>query len=110
MIAAKLKPEHVSALIVYIEMANPDEPHVLLLESPDKTAEQMQAAAFEQLGRDDVIALGMLFTQLDEQAEPNKQQVIFPYQFMGLNERGIAVLKEAATRQHNAISLTKIRN
>jgi hypothetical protein len=96
MSAAKLNPNDVTAAIVFIEGANPDRPNVLLMDD--------QKAAFEQLGRDDVIALGMIFSQFDEQT---KQQAIFPYQFMGLNERGIKVLRAAATLQDLAIKLTK---
>jgi hypothetical protein len=96
MTAAKLNPDDVTAAIVFIERDNPDQPNVLLMDD--------QQAAFEQLGRDDVIALGMIFRQFDEQT---KQQSTFPYQFMGLNERGMDVLKKAATQQVVAAELTK---
>jgi hypothetical protein len=107
MSAAKLDPSHVTAAIVYIESANPDKPHFLLLEEQGKTPEQSRAEAFEQLGRDDVIALGMLFRQFDAQS---KQQATFPYQFTGLNERGIAVLRSGAAIQDRFTALTKTPN
>jgi hypothetical protein len=107
MAAAELNPNDAGAVIVYVETSNPDLPHFLELECPGKTPEESKLAAFEVLGRDDVIALGMLFGQFDEQA---KKQAIFPYQFVGLNERGLSVLRSAGLLQHAAIALTKTKN
>jgi hypothetical protein len=104
MAAAKLNPKDVEALIVYIENTEPDTPRVLLLEEEGKTPGQCQMAAFKELGRDDVIAIGMLFRQFDTLS---KQQFTFPYQFVGLNERGVAVLKKAAMMQVGASKLLK---
>jgi len=100
----KLQEKHVTAAIVYIEMADPDKPHILLLEEEGKTPEECQKAAFEQLGRDEVIALGMIFRQFDER---DKKQVTFHYQFTGLNPRGLAVLRRAAELQEKIGVLTK---
>jgi len=107
MAAASLNPKHVDAAIVFIELAAPDSPRVLLLETEGQTPEESRAAAFEVLGRDDVIALGMIFRQFDEQSQ---QQSTFPYQFMGLNERGVGVLKAAATLQVAVGELRKDTN
>jgi hypothetical protein len=96
--AAKLNPNHVDAVIVFIEAANPDTPRFLELE---------QKQVLKQLGRADVIALGMLFKQFDA---IKKQQAIFPHLFMGLNERGMAVLKKAAEIQNTGTRLTKTQN
>jgi hypothetical protein len=104
MSAANLKPEHATAAIVAIESASPDEPRLLLLESSDKSSDELRTEAFEHLGRGDVITLGMIFRQFDEQSG---QQATFPYQFVGLNERGLAVLRDAATRQVDFGELTK---
>jgi hypothetical protein len=107
MTAAKLNPNHVTAAIVAIETADPDRPHPLLLEEEGKTPVQCRETAFETLGRDDVIALGMIFRQFDEQS---KQQATFPYQFMGLNERGMTVLRKAALDQEIGTALVKTLN
>jgi hypothetical protein len=104
---AKLRPEHVTAAIVYIESADADQPRVLLLEQEGKTEEECKKAVFEQLGHDDVIALGMIFRQFDER---DKKQATFPYQFTGLNARGIAVLRKAAELQVRAGELMKNGN
>lgn len=104
---AKLDPRHVTAAIVFIESANPDQPHFLLLDEEGKTPEQSREVAFKELGRDDVIALGMIFRQFDDRS---KQQSTFPYQFTGLTERGIAVLRKAADIQDKATALTKTPN
>lgn len=93
----KLNPKHVEAAIVFIEESNPDQPRfVLLSEGEDRVK--------EELSRPDVIALGMLFQQFDTE---KKQRAIFPYLFVGLNERGMAVLKKAAAIQYNYGTLTK---
>jgi len=96
----KLSPEHVDAAIVYIEETNPEQPISLLMR-------EGEARVKEVLSRPDVIALGMLFTQFDEK---KKQQAIFPYLFVGLNERGVAVLRKAAELQNKGIGITKIAN
>jgi hypothetical protein len=95
MSAAGLNPQHVAALIVYIDSANPDKPRFLSIEEEGKTPDECRGAAFEKLG-DDAIALGMIFRQFDERS---KQQTAFPYQFVGLNERGVGVLRGAAAAQ-----------
>lgn len=107
MSAANLNPNHVSAVIVFIELTDPETPRLLLLEKEGKTPEQCREAAFETLGRDDVIALGMVFKQFDEQS---RQQTTFPYQFMGLTERGVYVLRTAATSLVAVGELTKVVN
>ena len=107
MTLAKLDPSHVTAVIVYIEEADQDKPNFLMLEEPGRSIEDCQKAVFEQLSRPDVIALGMLFRQWDEQ---KKQQITFPYQFMGLNDRGIAVLRRAAELQDKYGALTRDAN
>src|ERR1700690_3400108 len=65
MTAVGLEPNHVEAGIVFIELTNPDLPQFLPMEGNDKDDEEWKRAAFEQLGRDDVIALGMVFRQFD---------------------------------------------
>jgi hypothetical protein len=104
MTAAELKPRHVAAAIVYVERAAPDQPRLLALEEKGKSPEEMQSAAFEVLGRPDVIALGLIFGQIDERT---KQKAIFPYLFFGLNQRGMAVLKKAAAKELAAGELLK---
>ncbi len=74
------------------------------LEEEGKAPEEMWKAAFEQLSREDVIALGMIFGQYDE---ASKQKAIFPYLFFGLNQRGMAVLRKAAELQQDASALLK---
>ena len=96
--AAKLKAEHVTGAIVSIEVSDPDQPHVLLLEEEGIAPETLQRKAFEELSRPDVIALGMIFRQFDQK---DKRQSTFPYQFMGLNQRGIAGAGKAAELQVN---------
>jgi hypothetical protein len=107
MSAAKLNPEHVTAAIVYIETADPDKPQFALLESKQRTPDECRFDAFEDLGRDDVIAIGMIFDQYDEKTG---QHITFPYQFTGLNERAIAVLRKAAEVQQMFTSLAKTVN
>lgn len=101
-----LKPEHVAAAVIYVERANPELPHFMPLEQPGKTPEEMRQEAFDFLVRrgEDVIVLGMLFTQFDEQA---KQKAIFPRLFFGLNQRGMNVLKRAAQLEYEAGELLK---
>ncbi|HEY2363486.1 MAG TPA: hypothetical protein VGK36_20360 [Candidatus Angelobacter sp.] len=97
MSAASLNPRHAAAVIVFIEKADSEKPCFTFLEEKGKTSEEMQKAVFETLSRADVIALGMIFVQLDEQTQ---QKAIFPYLFFGLNERGMAVLKRAAELEY----------
>jgi hypothetical protein len=87
--AAGLKPEHAEAAIVYVERAAPDEPRVF-------TLAEDRIRALELFASEDVIPLGMIFTQHDEQT---RQRAIFPYLFFGLNQRGMAVLRKAAERE-----------
>jgi hypothetical protein len=103
----KLDPKHVTAAIVFIEEADPDQPRVLLLEEEGKSEEECKQAVFEQLGRHDVQALGMLFRQFDAE---KKQQSTFPHLFVGLNARGMAVLKKAALMQEKGAALLKSVN
>jgi len=111
MTAAKLNPNHATAAIVFIELADPDRPHMLLLEEEiGKPSENCRQKAFEQLGRDDVIALGMVFRQFDAEKGKEGEFTRFPYQFTGLNERGIAVLRKAVELWHEAGKLTKAVN
>ncbi|GGG71864.1 hypothetical protein [Edaphobacter dinghuensis] len=107
MIAAKLNPHHVDAAIVYIEAANPELPHFILLDDESRSLDEIRAAAFDILGRDDVLALGMLFKQHDEQT---KQDVTFPYLFTGLSVNGIAVLRKAATNQYEGARLLGMKH
>jgi hypothetical protein len=106
MIAANppLNPGHAVALIVFIEIASPDKPQFIAIEEEvGKNCEKCQTKVFEQLSRGDVIALGMVFRQFDEKTS---QFVRFPYQFTGLNERGIAVLQNAVRVWDSAGKLT----
>jgi len=100
----KLQPSDVSAVIVYLEEAHPDVPRFLLLEEAGKSEEEIKSSVFEVLSRSDVLALGMLFRQFDAE---KKQQSTFPFQFTGLTEGGIALLRRAAEMQGKMSSLTK---
>lgn len=100
----KLEPTDVTAAIVYIDEANPDQHHVLLMEVEGKTDEECKQAVFETLGRPDVIALGMIFRQFDAK---EKKQTTFPHLLAGLNERGVAVLKKAVEAQERLTSWAK---
>ena len=104
MAAAGLDPSHVTGSIVYIEEAAPDEPRLIDMEYGFETTDQRRAAVFEQLGRDDVIAIGMIFTQIDWHGgtDGGRADAYFPYQFTGLSERGMAALKAAATKEYIA--------
>lgn len=104
MVAAGLKPEHAEALVVYVQRADLDTPHVLLLERNGEAASEMRRTALETLGREDVITLGMIFQQYDEQTG---QRSIFPRLYFGLNERGMDVLKRAAEMQFRAGEVLK---
>lgn len=99
MSAANLDPAHVTASIVFIESAAPDSPQMIAMEKPGRSLEECRAFVYETIGRDDVIALGMIFEQYDEQA---KEMAAFPYQFMGLNERGISVMRSATEMRQRA--------
>jgi hypothetical protein len=103
----KLEPTHVTAAIVFIELADPGQPRVLLLEEEGKSEEECKQALFDQLGRHDVIALGMIFRQFDAK---EKKQATFPYQFTGLSQRGISVLRKAAEIQERYTALIKNMN
>lgn len=107
MLMAGLEREHVSAAIVFIEQANPETPRVLLVEQEGKTQEECEKAALGQLFRPDTIAIGMIFRQFDAQ---QKKQIIFPYQFTGLSEGAIALLRKAAEIQDRYTALTKDAN
>jgi hypothetical protein len=87
MAAVGLNPQYADAAIVFIQSADQDQPHLLGL------SEDARGTAYETLARGDVIALGMLFAQIDERS---KQKAIFPKLFFGLSERGMAVLRRAA--------------
>lgn len=90
---AELNPLHAEAAIVYIEQEDPTQPRFLELEVPGKTPEEVRAIALELLAREDIIELGMLFSQWDERM---KQRTTFPYLFYGLNSKGMFILKLAA--------------
>jgi hypothetical protein len=100
----KLSPRDVTAAIVYLEEADPSVPHFLLLEEAGKSEDQIKASIFETLSRPDVLALGMLFRQFDAD---KKQQITFPYQFTGLSEGGVAMLRRAAELQEKMSGLAK---
>lgn len=100
----KLQPSHVTAAIVYLQEGDPSTPRFLLLEEPNKTEEEVKAAIFETLGRPDVLAIGMLFRQFDAE---KKEQSTFPYQFTGLSENGLAMLRKAAELQAKGTALLK---
>ena len=93
MTAANLNPEHVTASIIFIEIAAPDTPQMIALDKPGRSLEECRELVFETIGRDDVIALGLIMQQYDEAAN---QTAAFPYFFMRLNERGMAVMLAAA--------------
>jgi hypothetical protein len=107
MSVAGLNPADVAAAIIYVKARDPEEPLFLKVDGGDKEAEEWQAAALEALGGDDVFALGMIFGQYDR---ASGQQTIFPFQFTGLSEAGVAVLRKAATEWHAAIALCKTVN
>jgi hypothetical protein len=107
MSAANLNPKHAVAAIVYVAEAAPDKPELLFLESEQRTPEQCQMDAYATLDRDGVIAIGMVFDQYDEQSG---QLVTFPYQFTGLNDRAIVVLRKAAEVPQRFTSAAKTVN
>jgi hypothetical protein len=100
----RLPQSDVTAAIVYLEEADPSWPHFLLLEEDGKSEEEIKALIFERLSRPDVLALGMLFRQWDAEKQ---QQITFPYQFTGLSEGGVAMLRRAAELQEKGSRLTK---
>lgn len=104
MTTAKLNPRHVAAAIVFVERVSPEQPCFLFLEERGKTPEEVQNVAFGTLNSTDVIELGMIFVQLDEQTQ---HKAIFPYLFFGLNQRGMAVLRRAAAEEFTAGELLK---
>jgi hypothetical protein len=104
MAVAGLQSSDVTAAIVFIEEADPDKPRLLLLEENGKSTEECEKSVFEQLSRPDVIALGMVFQQFDER---EKKLTTFPYQFMGLNKRGIAVLRKAVEHLDSTVARAK---
>ena len=99
--AANLNPEHVAASIVFIELAAPDTPQMIAMEKPGRSLEECKEVAYETIGRDDVIALGLIMQQYDEAA---KQSIAFPYFFMRLNERGMAVMLAAAELRQQEVA------
>jgi hypothetical protein len=107
MTAAKLNPRHVAAAIVYVEQAQSDQPRFLPLEEKGKSPEDVQSTAFEALSRSDVIALGMIFVQLDEQIQ---KKITFPHLFFPLNKRGMDVLKKAAALEFDVLERLKTAN
>jgi hypothetical protein len=84
--SAGLNPEHVDALIIGVRASNLDEPVFISIDR-DK--------AIAALSAPDIGALGCIFRQRD-----GEQNVDFFVQFTGLSERGLNVLKRAATMQH----------
>jgi hypothetical protein len=114
MAAEGLKPKHVEAHIVYVKASNEDNPLSLQVDGgPSKSDEQWKHEALEALKDDDVLALGMVFIQYDAAAKGGAGQLVyFPHQFMGLSERGIAVLRKAAAalEADNSRALERMRN
>jgi hypothetical protein len=101
---AKLNPDDVDGAVVYVEKSDPDKPHVLLIAEKEKTPEQSKEDAVQKLMHADVIALGMIFAQHDAEL---KKQAYFPLLFVGLNKRGMDVLKKVAEEQFAAHALLK---
>ncbi|MGI4755929.1 MAG: hypothetical protein ACRYGF_03670 [Janthinobacterium lividum] len=94
MTAAGLNPAHAEACIVYVTMEARLKAEYIPIEGDNRSAEEIRAAAYEILGRDDVLALGMVFHQFDEEAKKN---AYFPFQFMGLSNDGVLVMRHATT-------------
>ena len=107
MSAAKLNPAHAEAAVVFVEQSDPDQPQFLFLELPGRTPEEVRNAALEFLTREDVIELGMLFSQFDEQT---KQRATFSYMFYGVNQRAMDILKRAAAERFVAEEMLKHTN
>ncbi|MGB6774900.1 MAG: hypothetical protein WBE45_11015 [Terriglobales bacterium] len=92
----KLEPTDVGAVIVFVDEATPDQPHFLRVEVEGEAADECKRKVLEQLWGKGMYAVGMLFRQFDAK---EKRQTTFPYQFTGLSESAIAVLKKAAEMQ-----------
>lgn len=95
MTSAKLNPQHARAAVIYIESTAPELPRFLPLEEEGESSEERRKNVVEFLmsRSDDVIVLGMIFEQWDEEAH---KKAIFPKLFFGLNAKGMAVLRHAA--------------
>jgi hypothetical protein len=105
---AGLNPNHARAHIVFIDEANPLVPILQSIESPDKSLEQTRAEVFERLASGSAIAIGMIFRQFDQDAVPGSgNHTCFPYQFTGLSEAGVFVLKIAALQIQASIAANK---
>jgi len=89
---AGLRMDHVKGEIVAIRDNDPDEPVFVSVAK--------QEAAIETLSAPNIIALGCVFRQFDEQM---KQGATFFVQFTGLSERGLAVLKKAAEKRNAVV-------
>ena len=86
--AEKLQPDDVDAQIIGVRESDPDKPVFIEME---------RETALKALSAPDIIAIGCIFRQHDAQT---KQDVDFFVQFTGLSERGLNVLKQASTMQH----------
>lgn len=93
--AAKLDPKHATASLVLITEENPIEPILFSIGTEAKSLEQLRTDLFALLASGSAMAIGLIFRQYDEEA---KNIAFFPYQFTGLSEAGVLVLKIAALR------------
>ena len=97
MAGAKLDPSDATAFIVYVMPPNFDDPHHLALDGDSD-------AALSALGKPDVLALGLVFVQVDRQAGTGGQRAYFPYQFVGLSLRAQAALRRGGEQLMSAIA------
>ena len=104
---AKLDPRHIEADIVFVVRTAPDVPEMIAVEWHPNSAgaeqrpispAEWEAHVLDVIGKDEVIVLGMIFTQLDLLAgDAGRGQIAyFPLLFTGLNARGMGVLRAAA--------------
>ncbi len=102
---AGLDPTDAKAEIVCLEATDPQTPQFLPLEEKGKLPEQTREDAFRTLGRDDVIAIGLVFEQWDWHGGNDGQPAIatFPYRFMGLSPHSAALLKACAIQQQTRL-------
>jgi hypothetical protein len=96
MVAAKLKPEQVHGMLVYITKDQPFKPEHI------PVAPEYMEKVFEIFSRSDVYALGVVFRQDDEEAG---KRAHFVRQIQPLPEEGMAVLKMGAVLVRDAMGL-----